>query len=200
MPASAANIRLDPLPASELAVSSFQPENYGSVLEKCLQRDRARPLGAGAAEKESRELLENLSVQSAFAHTTPVDERMARCCLAAVWLLHDCLDESHTISQGISSPEGSFWHGIMHRREGDFSNAKYWFRKVGEHPVFESLAAQAKQLGCQSAAGRYDPFAFVDACQAAVSGASSHADLCVQLQQREWELLFDHCFRAAVSE
>ena len=60
---------------------------------------------------------------------------------AGLWLLAGELDKSHAISQASDSPAGSFWHGIMHRREGDFGNAKYWFRRVGKHSVLTSLAA-----------------------------------------------------------
>src|SRR4051794_12932746 len=38
--------------------------------------------------------------------------------LAGLWLYHDWLDSSHTISQALPSATGSFWHAIMHRREG----------------------------------------------------------------------------------
>ena len=69
---------------------------------------------------------------------------MAACCLAGVWLLHDYLDESHTISQRIDTPSGSFWHGIMHRREGDFSNAKYWFRPLRPRDKTAYLAVIAQ--------------------------------------------------------
>ena len=58
---------------------------------------------------------------------------------SALWLLAGDLDRSHTLSQQFDSREGSYWHGIMHRREGDFSNAKYWFRRVGDHPVLSRL-------------------------------------------------------------
>ena len=49
---------------------------------------------------------------------------------SALWLYVDELDRSHTISQGIHTATGSYWHGIMHRREGDFGNSHYWFTKA----------------------------------------------------------------------
>src|SRR4051812_4745927 len=45
---------------------------------------------------------------------------------AGLWLYVDDLDRSHTVSQSITDATGSFWHGIMHRREGDFANSHYW--------------------------------------------------------------------------
>src|SRR5262249_24689657 len=113
--------------------------DYGSAFVPLLAIDRRRPLNPGTPDYPAREALEALSVKSAFPHATVVDRDMAKCCLAGVWLLHDYLDESHTISQGVETTSGSFWHAIMHRREGDFSNAKYWFRHVGNHPVFAEL-------------------------------------------------------------
>lgn len=59
---------------------------------------------------------------------------------AGLWLWIDELDRSHTASQ---SREGDktcdAWHTIMHRREGDFWNAKYWVRRVGQHPSHDRL-------------------------------------------------------------
>lgn len=164
----------------------FSPNDFGPVFEKLLEVDRGRALDEGLPLQSDLAMLESLGVEQAFAHTSVVDQDQARCCLSGVWLLYDFLDESHTISQGIGSAEGSFWHGIMHRREGDFSNAKYWFRKVGPHPVYGEIDDD------------WDPFDFVDDCQAALRSGGDAEDHCRELQQREWEQLFAYCYGQAV--
>jgi hypothetical protein len=45
--------------------------------------------------------------------------------------------------------------------------------------------------------GTWDPFALVDLCQAARREASIR-DLCLDIQQAEWEHLFDFCYRCAI--
>jgi hypothetical protein len=40
-------------------------------------------------------------------------------CRAGLLLWNDDLDASHTIAQDIEDVTGSYWHAIMHRREGD---------------------------------------------------------------------------------
>src|SRR4051794_25421628 len=70
----------------------------------------------------------------------------ARAMLAGLWLYHDFLDESHRISQDLHSPTGSFWHAVMHRREGDFSNAKYWYARCRHHPALAQIAAAGRAI------------------------------------------------------
>jgi hypothetical protein len=188
-------------------MSAFDPKAYGPVFAPLLAVERRRALGAGRADEAARGAVERVTVESAFAHGRMVDADMAACCVAGVWLVHDFLDESHTISQGIETPSGSFWHGIMHRREGDFGNSKYWFRRVGTHPVYEVIAERSQHVGeslrdSQSRLGEtrpreWDPFAFVDECQAAVRGTADARERCLDLQQIEWEALFDYCYHAA---
>jgi hypothetical protein len=196
---------------------AFDPHSYGPVFAPLLETDRRRALDGGRADPSAAAALKKLSIDAAFAHVPAItDLDMAACCISGVWLLHDYLDESHKISQGIDTPSGSFWHAIMHRREGDYSNAKYWFRHVGHHPVYDALGQHvAASLGSTELAevqdataslgetrlregGAWDPFAFVDFCQAAVGRQSDARDLCLDIQQAEWELLFHHCYRAAV--
>jgi hypothetical protein len=196
-------------------MNQFDPNAYGPVLGPLVDTDRRRGLGFGTPDRAVLGALEKLSVEKAFAHaqtefgpSQPVDADMGACSVAAVWLVHDFLDESHAISQQVDTPSGSFWHGILHRREGDFANAKYWFRHVGRHEVFEFLGQRAGELAAirgDTAAvekltpeGVWDPYAFVDLCQSVVRDGSKHLDLCLDVQQVEWELLFDYCYRAAI--
>lgn len=55
---------------------------------------------------------------------------------AGLYLWNESLNASHDLSQDIANPTGSYWHGLMHRMEGDYSNAKYWMRQTRAHPVF----------------------------------------------------------------
>ena len=92
----------------------------------------------------------------------------------------------------------------MHRREQDYSNAKYWFRSVSYHEVYEALSKEiiAIQGGIDDLelvpSAAYDPFAFVDLCQQVAQGRSNRLDLCQEITRVEWQLLFDDCFKSAV--
>jgi len=188
----------------------FEPSIYGPTFAPLLAIDRRRSLDAGSPDRGARSDLALVSLETAFAHARVADRDMALCCVSGVWLLHDFLDESHTISQSIETPSGSFWHAIMHRREGDFSNAKYWLRRVGQHPVLEAIGVHVAAADAADAnasfgetrlreSGKWDPFAFVDMCEAAVRGNRGDREQCLDIQQVEWELLFDHCYAVAVS-
>ena len=126
----------------------------------------------------------NKSSDLSWGGLSDASERLLR---SALWLLAGDLDRSHSISQEIETSNGSFWHGIMHRREADFSNAKYWFRRVGHHPVFQIISDQC---------GRdyVDPFAFVDACQHAIEKECDESlAICGRIQWIEWQALTLHC-------
>jgi hypothetical protein len=121
--------------------------------------------------------------------------------------LRDFHDESHAISQDLNTPEGSYWHGILHRREPDYWNAKYWFRRVPKHPIFAALAADAAELTQDAATpagseyllrqAMWDASAFVDLCEKAASGREDLVLLCRRIQRREWDLLFAYCYERA---
>ncbi len=103
--------------------------------------------------------------------------------LSHLWLLAGDLDHSHEISQRIGSADGSFLHGVMHRREGDFGNAKYWFRRSGAHPVEPILREIHPDVYA-------DAPTFVDACGQAVRGEDLSKETLKHVQWSEWcELL-----------
>ena len=169
--------------------------------------DRLPALGPGTPNGNARPMLSELTIENAFAPSKVAQRESALACLAGLWLLHDFHDESHSISQDLETVEGSYWHALMHRREPDFWNSKYWFRRVGTHAVFEPIRQAAAHLtqatvNPQSAAfltqqTAWDPLAFVDLCEAASHGKADE-QLCREIQRREWDLLFDDCYRRAI--
>jgi hypothetical protein len=99
----------------------------------------------------------------------------------------------------------AFWHAIMHRREGDFSNSKYWYAKVGRHAALDVLAVQAGSMGGDMPADKsilrivirgFDPNALVDLVEQVHDKPSDpRHGAAVRLQQLEWRTLFDFCMR-----
>jgi hypothetical protein len=159
----------------------------------------------GAGDERAKGILEGLAGADVFVEGAGKSEEMGNATLAGLWLFHDWLDESHTISQSIHSATGSFWHAIMHRREGDFSNSKYWYARVNGHPVLPTLAMQAGDILRQEPADKdllrliangWNPNAFVDLVEAVYNDQTDgRRAIAVRLQQLEWKVLFEFCAR-----
>ena len=164
------------------------PEPISSLWEPGGGDLRGMPLVP--SEGPGLEALKDLSTDELFSGQVVQSRDFARCVHAGLYLYYSALDESHSISQRIHTTSGSYWHGIMHRMEGDWSNAKYWFRRVGNHPVLDQLAAE---LGLA-----WDPFEFIDSCRAAEGGSGGGSRLRAR-QLREWLLLMRYCHRRAVA-
>jgi hypothetical protein len=162
------------------------------------------PSGHGNAA--ARDLLESTQPGDLIAGKL-VRSDDARAMLSGLWLYFDFLDESHTISQSLSSETGSFWHAIMHRREGDFGNSKYWYARCPHHPALATIGAAAGKCVNQMPADKsllrlvatgWNPSAFVDLVQSVHESPSDpRHGVAVALQRAEWQILFDHCTRAA---
>ena len=96
---------------------------------------------------------------------------------AGLWLYVDDLERSHNISQSNNTATGAYWHGVMHRREGDFSNSHYWMRQTMIHPMHQLRPD-------------LDPHVLID--QVAAAGGKDDPAL-VARQREEWRALFEWC-------
>jgi hypothetical protein len=53
--------------------------------------------------------------------------------LVALW--HDAKgdwDAAHRVAQDVDDERGAWVHAYLHRKEGDASNAAYWYRRAGQ--------------------------------------------------------------------
>ncbi len=119
---------------------------------------------------------------------------------AGLFYAYDALAESHGIFQGIGGDTASYWHGMIHRREGDFENARYWFRRTGELPVYSELHLHAAPISPLMARQlNWDPYVFVGQCEQARFGGDVNRAELVALQHMEFQVMFDHLWRGAFS-
>jgi len=139
-------------------------------------------------------------VASLRARRAKAEEASAQAAWSGLLLLLGEWERSHEISQDNSSPEGSYWHAIAHRIEPDSSNAGYWFRRVGIHPIFVDLHEKtATILATHDPNGwrlkaTWDPILFITWCEEARKGPGTPAErAALEIQQAEWRLLFEWC-------
>lgn len=163
---------------------------------------------------ELTEALASKSVDELFQGESVKNTTFGDAIKSGLLLWNDALDESHNISQGLANQTGSYWHGIMHRREPDYSNAKYWFGRVGTHPIFpqireralaifnetpdpsDTLARIAQAIETQA---QWDAYQFIDWCQAAESeSAGDVTRFLQQVQAEEIKLLLAYSYQNAV--
>ena len=112
---------------------------------------------------------------------------------AALWLYVDDLDAAHEPAQNLNTPTGSFLHAILHRREGDFMNALYWYRKTGRHPAINHIDLTGGGAGSGTDVAAYDPARFVERVQRATEQSDADNPALVSIQRKEWRAVFDHC-------
>jgi hypothetical protein len=174
----------------------FNPEDYGTEVASLLALDghgrKLMPLEIGSpGTAEAIDKLRATDARKLFP-----DARAPEAALSGLWLYFSVFEESHSISQDLPTAEGSYWHGILHRREPDPGNAGYWFRRVGRHPVFQALARETEAIGGYVTGSDWDPFAFIEFVERARRRpGSAEEQTARRVQLAEWQLLFDYCAR-----
>lgn len=161
---------------------------------------------AGLADLGPGPRMDVLSSQE-ITHTlervrTPLE--VAELIRALLLLWNDHHDQAHALVQERETPDGNLIHAILHRREPDYSNARYWFHRVGNHPCFDELTRQVSTFLSSEKNpphllpliddGQWAPDAFISACQRASSQKNQTADRVAlqKIQEIETRVLLRH--------
>lgn len=145
---------------------------------------------------------------------TVIDLSYAAATDAGLLLWADCLEKSHKLIQEISTETGCYWHGIMHRREPDYNNARYWFQRTGEHAAFPEVYAQAlddltqdgapesrKLLSTLEGWGIWEPELFIQLVEQAGNGYGPGEIRALEIVQlAEIRALLDWCWAQATGK
>lgn len=66
--------------------------------------------------------------------------------LALWWEGKGDWDRAHKCVDTRSDPDSMWVHAYLHRKEGDLSNARYWYRRAGRPPHGGSLADEWREI------------------------------------------------------
>ncbi|MEM8781508.1 MAG: hypothetical protein AAGE65_01510 [Planctomycetota bacterium] len=166
-------------------------------------RPTLAPLFAALPFEESMPALVLPPGQAPHAGASAAAESLARSepfagrpdLLAGLFLYADDLDTAHAHAQDDATPTGSFWHAIVHRREGDFDNARYWYAKAANHPAMAHIDLVGGGAGSGTDVAAYDPDALVDQVQQAHEAGDTRdaTPALISTQRKEWKALFEWC-------
>ena len=127
---------------------------------------------------------------------------------SALYIYFDCFDEAHQIAQDHEGLIGNWLHALLHRREPDAGNSKYWYARVdlpqgtsrgiaeetlkclGDSPAKELAGFQQKL----SKSKKWEPKTFVDLVEK-FRGEDSNAPayrLLAKIQEIEWRALAEY--------
>ncbi len=145
-----------------------------AAVKKCVSKLLARQEPGLLTPKE----VWSPELQKEILRLDPGKDETALAVKSGLLLWNDDLDGSHTIAQDLDDSHGAYLHGVMHRREPDYGNSKYWFRRVGAHPLFPQLRTAALELLAEAPSNdrfrkalesqpEWDAFRMVDWCESA---------------------------------
>lgn len=171
----------------------FDAAQYGPDVAAILAFDGGgrRPMALAQPKCTSGKALaalQNADPRRLFPHG-----RAPEAAFAGLQLYFGCWEQAHETAQNIHTPEGSYWHAIVHRQEPDAWNSDYWFRQVRRHDIFPALRDAAASLAVDFGP-EWRPGAFIKFCEQAAPGSETERQA-MAVQLAEWQLLFDYCAR-----
>jgi hypothetical protein len=82
-----------------------------------------------------------------IAEFKTTDPEGLRASLRALWWdAQGNWDRAHEIAQDVDNAEGAWVHAYLHRKEGDLSNAGYWYRRAGQQAARGDLEAEWSRI------------------------------------------------------
>lgn len=194
------------------------------AINRLRERTRLTLFATEVWDPELDERLKSASAEELFAGFTIRDPQMSACVIAGLYLWNDNFHASHNLCQAVHTDTGSYWHGLCHRREGhqgeglvsNLSNARYWFRRVGEHPAFDLVYRSVLSTLDTTGSGfrwaeeaaqelrarhHWDPGTVINwVAQADAHTLPAQAEeILGEVQWREIDLLVDWCLQQAVA-
>jgi hypothetical protein len=134
-------------------------------------------------------------VAAAEDHEIVGNGSAASCARSLLFLAAGGLDQAHRIVQEMSTSDGAYIHGMIHRIDDDFDNARYWFRRAGVQPAANEMYQRAA-VASVTVASRpiWDPFLVIDMVETSrTAGVTEELRAILTI---EFEVLLESCVSA----
>ena len=66
--------------------------------------------------------------------------------LALWWDGRGDWEKAHAVAQDVDGRDGAWVHAYLHRKEGDTSNASYWYRRAGQPVATGDLQSEWERM------------------------------------------------------
>ncbi len=163
----------------------------------------------------ARRSLETIKDKHLFHPHLPRDKAMAAAVRALLYLWCGWSKECRACAVAAPEQEGLYLEALCYRHMRNLGRERRLLREMGEHPIHTALAEQVVQIpGMKMEPAfdrflrlierehRWEPFLFADLYEQAVTRRLDRQGVMLvrKLAAKEAELLFRHCYEAAIGE
>jgi hypothetical protein len=115
--------------------------SYSAFITDFLRRVQLPRLSPGKPLPD-KELIQQITAAKEYEISRATGPQ-ASCARGLLLLAAGDLDQAHRTVQELPTPDAAYIHGVIHRIDDDFSNARYWFRRAGIHPAGTEMYRRA---------------------------------------------------------